>query len=131
MQNDLERALALLGPLEGRIMRAVWTGAVHAPFVVRDVHALIPELAYTTLMTTLNRLAHKDLLAADRTPGHRAHTYRPTGTSADHLARASRHEVEVIIERFGESALAAFATHLHVVPGAKHEELRRVAQGPR
>ena len=54
--GDLDRAVSLLGPLEGRIMRAVWTGQAAEAFVVRDVHALMPELAYTTVMTTLHRL---------------------------------------------------------------------------
>ena len=35
--QDVERAVALLGPLEGRVMRAVWTGEVSEAFVVRDV----------------------------------------------------------------------------------------------
>ncbi|MGH7746641.1 MAG: BlaI/MecI/CopY family transcriptional regulator [Candidatus Dormibacteria bacterium] len=88
-----------------------------------------PLLAYTTLMTTLNRLAHKGLLAADRAAGHRAHSYRPKGTPADYLACASRHQVELVLERFGESAHAAFAARLHVLPRAEHEELRKMAHG--
>ncbi len=32
--------------------------------MVRDVHLLAPELAYTTVMTTLRRLADKGLLTA-------------------------------------------------------------------
>ncbi len=64
---DLDRALGLLGRLEARIMRAVWTGQVPEPFAVRDVHAHMPELAYTTVMTTLRRLADKGLLVADAT----------------------------------------------------------------
>src|SRR5438309_1866288 len=60
--QPLEAALRLLGPLEGRIMRQVWTGALTEPFVVRDVQRLLPDLAYTTLMTTLNRLGDKEIL---------------------------------------------------------------------
>jgi len=40
-------------------------------FVVRDVQALMPELAYTTVMTTLHRLAGKGMLAARAEPGRR------------------------------------------------------------
>jgi hypothetical protein len=43
---------------------------------VRDALAVIPELAYTTLMTTLNRLATKGLLVASQRPSERAHRYR-------------------------------------------------------
>ena len=79
-QGSLERALGLLGRLEARIMRAVWTRQVPEPFAVRDVRAHMPELAYTTVMTTLRRLADKGLLAADATVGKRAYDYRPAGT---------------------------------------------------
>ncbi|MDX2033074.1 MAG: BlaI/MecI/CopY family transcriptional regulator [Blastocatellia bacterium] len=49
-----------LGPLEQRVMRLVWrTGEVS----VRDVYQQLGEtLAYTTLMTTLDRLHKKGLL---------------------------------------------------------------------
>src|SRR5258708_6084032 len=53
-------------------MRAVWAGRAGEAFVVRDVQALMPELAYTTVMTTLHRLAEKGLLAARAEPGRRA-----------------------------------------------------------
>ena len=59
MGESLERALALLGPLEGRIMWIAWTGRVGGRFVVRDVQALMPELAYTTAMTTVRRLGRQ------------------------------------------------------------------------
>ena len=51
--DPLKRALAVLGPLERRIMRVAWTQAVSEPFVVHDVHAHMSELAYTTVMLSL------------------------------------------------------------------------------
>ena len=112
MPSELERAEALLGPLEGRVMRAVWTGQVGESFVVRDVLALMPELAYTTVMTTLRRLAGKGLLIARAEPGHRAHEYRAAGTPVDYLGEASVREAADGVERYGEAALAAFAARL-------------------
>jgi len=104
--------VALLGPLEGRIMRAVWTGQVPAVFVVRDAQALMPELAYTTVMTTLRRLAVKGLLAARAEPGRKAHQYRAAATPAGFLAAASAREAADVVDRYGEAALAAFAARL-------------------
>jgi len=123
----VDRAVALLGPLEGRIMRAVWEARVPVPFVVRDVHALMPELAYTTVMTTLGRLATKGLLTTTTKAGQRAYPYAPAGTAADYLARTSEQEVGAVIERFGDAALAAFAHHLDSLPPARRERLRRLA----
>jgi predicted transcriptional regulator len=110
--RDIERAVALLGPLEGRMMCAVWTGQVTDTFVVRDVHALMPRLAYTTVMTTLRRLADKGLLTARAEPGRRAHEYRAAGTAADYLVRASHHEAAQFVARYGDAALSAFAARL-------------------
>jgi len=112
MGSELDRAVALLGPLEGRIMRAVWTGQVPGVFVVRDVQALMPELAYTTVMTTLRRLAAKGVLAARAEPGRKAHRYRAAATPAGFLAAASAREAADVVDRYGEAALAAFAARL-------------------
>ncbi len=112
MGRDLDRAVANLGPLEGRIMRAVWTGEVGARFVVHDVQALLPELAYTTVMTTLRRLARKGLLIAHAEPGRRAHEYRAAGTPSEFLARASQQEAAEFVARYGDAGLAAFAARL-------------------
>ena len=98
-QASLERALGLLGPLEARIMRAVWAGQVPEPFAVRDVRVHMPELAYTTVMTTLRRLADKGLLVADATLGKRAYDYRSAGPPEALLAAASQREAQQVVGR--------------------------------
>src|SRR5207248_2315049 len=105
-------AVAALGPLEGRIMRLVWDNEVGGEFVVRDVQERLPELAYTTVMTTLRRLADKGLLLAEAHIGRRAHTYRAAGSPEDFLAAASRREAGEVVARYGDAALAAFAAEL-------------------
>lgn len=127
--RELERALKVLGPLEGRIMRAVWSGSVHAPITVRDIHKVTPKLAYTTLMTTLSRLAEKGILTQDRVPHQRAFLYRPAGTPAQFLAAASREQANRMLEQFGDAALAAFAAQLDELPPGQRERLRKAA-GP-
>ena len=69
----------LLGPLETDVMEMVWS---LEDATVRDVHASLAarrDLAYTTIMTTMARLAAKGLLERD-TSGL-AHRYRPDGQS--------------------------------------------------
>ena len=68
-------------------MRLVWSGEVPDRFIVHDVHHCFPDLAYTTLMTTLNRLASKRLLVRQGVAGRRAHAYQSAG---DPTARLSR-----------------------------------------
>jgi predicted transcriptional regulator len=69
-----------LGPLETRVLHELW-GHDRA-LTVRHVHLAFPELAYTTLMTTLDRLYRKGLLV--RRQRGRAFAYQP---------RCSRHEL--------------------------------------
>jgi predicted transcriptional regulator len=62
--------------LELDIMKAVWR---HPPVTVRQVHAAvrpIRNLAYTTVMTIMDRLYHKGFLT--RTLQSRTHYYEPS-----------------------------------------------------
>lgn len=66
-----------LGDLERAVMDQLW--AADEPQTVRQVHeALVArrELAYTTVMTVLQRLARKNLVVQIR--ADRAHQYEPT-----------------------------------------------------
>lgn len=75
-----------LGPLESRVLDALWTRACACS--VRDLQADFPGIAYTTLMTTLDRLHRKGVLS--RVKHGRAFLYAPvTGRDGFHAARAS------------------------------------------
>ena len=110
-------------------MRAIWAGEVSQPLVVRSVQAVAPELAYTTLMTTLARLAEKGLLKFERITGHRAHHYRAAGTPEQFLDLASRAQARQMVDRFGDAALVAFAARLDELTPARRERLRKLVQG--
>jgi predicted transcriptional regulator len=58
--NPDSSTVAALGPLEARLVEIVWRRG--APGTVRDVQRDVPDLAYTTVMTTLDRLYKKGLL---------------------------------------------------------------------
>jgi|SRR6185312_2191916 len=74
---------ANLGPLESRVMEIVWR---NSEANVRQVAALLPEpLAYTTVMTTLDRLYKKGLL--ERRKNSRAFIYAPRVSRAQWLRR--------------------------------------------
>jgi predicted transcriptional regulator len=68
-----EVELARLGPLERRVLDALWNRSHVAS--VRDLQPAFPDIAYTTLMTTLDRLHRKGLL--DRSKRGRAFFYQP------------------------------------------------------
>ncbi|HEY8692369.1 MAG TPA: BlaI/MecI/CopY family transcriptional regulator [Chloroflexota bacterium] len=124
--DPLKRALALLGPLERRIMHAAWSQAVSEPFVVHDVHAHMSELAYTTVMSTMNRLEEKGVLISRHEKGVRAHRYLVAMDPAEFLAQAGRRQVREVVDRFGEVALAAFEAHLQGLTPEERERLRKL-----
>ena len=67
---------AALGSLEREVMEVVWAGDAH---VVRDVQHRLPRpVAYTTVMTTLDRLFKKGFVV--RTRQGRAFLYRAART---------------------------------------------------
>lgn len=68
--------MAGLGELERAVMDHLWSAT--EPQTVRQVHEALAshrELAYTTVMTVLQRLAKKDLVIQQR--DDRAHRYAP------------------------------------------------------
>jgi predicted transcriptional regulator len=84
----------MLTPLELDIMKAVWRDA---PITVRDVQASIRplrKLAYTTVLTIMDRLYHKGFLT--RTLQSRTHFYR----SAIDYADVRDEAVDLLIRSF-------------------------------
>jgi predicted transcriptional regulator len=113
---------ALLGPLEQDVMEVVWR---LGESTVRDVHAelaAIRTIAYTTVMTTMSRLATKGLLERD-TAGL-AHRYRPA-VSREHYARHAVGDVlSWLLERYPEPAVAYLADVVDDVDDVTLDELR-------
>ena len=68
-----------LGPLEEQLLQALWKrGDATVRELMNDCN---PKLAYTTVMTTLDRMHKKDVLA--RVPEGRAYRYSPRQTAED------------------------------------------------
>jgi predicted transcriptional regulator len=71
-----------LGTLERRVMGVLWEQPERR-LAVREVSARLPEYAYTTIATVLDRLADKDLLVVDRS--ERVLRYAAADTQAVHI----------------------------------------------
>jgi len=78
-KNDTRQLESTFGPLEIRVLSALW--ARHTPACVRDLQPQFPGVAYTTLMTTLDRLFRKGTLLREKTG--RAFFYRPKSTQQE------------------------------------------------
>jgi predicted transcriptional regulator len=77
---DLE---AVFGPLEARVLVALWE--CESPATVRDLQPRFAAIAYTTLMTTLDRLHRKGVL--EREKAGRAYAYRHRWSRDEFVAR--------------------------------------------
>jgi predicted transcriptional regulator len=96
----------LLGPLESEVMDIVWD---RGDVTVRDVHeALQAEhpIAYTTVMTTLGRLADKGLLK--RADGQPAHHYSVLITREQYARSTVKSVVDWLVSHFPDPAVAYF-----------------------
>ena len=85
-----------LGTLERDVMAVVWT----APEVsVRDVCARLESVAYTTVMTTMDRLFKKGLLG--RRKVGRAFVYRAVATREELQGAVASELMQSLLERQG------------------------------
>lgn len=117
---------SLLGPLEQDVMDVVWR---FGDATVRDVHdelAKTRKIAYTTVMTTMTRLAAKGLLRRD-TAGL-AHRYGPI-VSRDTYARATLNSVlSWLLERYPEPAASYLAEVVDDVDDVTLDQLRSAVE---
>jgi predicted transcriptional regulator len=107
---DLEK---ILGPLEAQVMTVVWRAG--GPMTVRDVLNKLnkdprPNLAYTTVMTVMSRLAEKEVLR--RRAEGRGYVYEAAVGDAAELA------VRNVLRDFGKAALAHFVDEVRADPDA-------------
>lgn len=106
-----------LGDLERAVMDALWDRAEAA--TVRDVAERLAgrDLAYTTVMTVLDRLAAKRFVTRERVG--RAWRYRPAASREAYVARLMLDALDLTGSR--DAALVRFARS---VSGAEAEILR-------
>ena len=91
-----------LGPRESGVLEMLWS--LGRSSTVRDVRLGFPELAYTTLMTTLDRLYRKGLVTRRRRG--RAFAYEPRCSRDELLGEmVSGHVTTFLTVAGGDSAI--------------------------
>jgi predicted transcriptional regulator len=106
-----------LGAFERRVMDVLWEDP-HREFTGRDVAGALPEYAYTTLATVLDRLVHKGLVR--RRMDGRVIRFTAIGTRSTHtavlmyqaLAVGGDPDPDAALVRFAETLTASEATVL-------------------
>ena len=114
-----------LGPLERAVLEQVWRA--DAEVTVREVAQALPRpLAYTTVMTTLDRLHRKGLLS--RRKDGRAFRYAPRGTPEQFAAGLLRRWLDRLGRRRVQPLLASLVDAVGEHDAALLPELQRLVR---
>lgn len=111
----------VLGPLETEIMQLLWQ---EERSTVKKVHRRFSqhrEIAYTTVMTTMSRLAEKGVLNRHREG--LAYVYTPAITEEEFVTMVVHQVLDGLLDDYSDTAVDYMIDYL-----AKHnpEELRRL-----
>jgi predicted transcriptional regulator len=102
---NAKRQQLRLGDLEGAVLEALWErGPLTTPAVYEAV-GRPRELAYTTILTVLQRLTKKGLVT--RKEDGKAHTYSPAW-ERDEYNRRRAHALAAEVVPLGAAGMAAF-----------------------
>lgn len=122
-----EDVLRPLGELERLLMEQLWDGG---ELSVREVHAHHARLAYTTVMTTLDRLYKKGLLR--RRKEGRAFFYAAAVTRQDFAAEMARQALRIMGSYTQRGAvLSTFVNAVTESDARLLDELERLVQSQR
>lgn len=106
------------GQLEGAVLEYLW--AVGEPSTPGEVHdSVAPDLAYTTVMTVLNRLHKKG--AVERERRGRAFGYWPSEAEAKHRADQMHDQLVAAGDRH-----AVLSSFVDTLTNTEADELRRL-----
>lgn len=113
------------GQLEQAVMEVLWN---RGPATVREVLAGLPavrRVAYTTVMTVMNRLVTQRILR--RTAGHGgAFIYTPTRSRQASAAAATQASINQLVRQYGDAALVHFMAALDDIPSDKLAKLKKL-----
>jgi predicted transcriptional regulator len=118
----------VLGPLESEIMWLVWQ---QGQATVKQIHRVLSrrrEIAYTTVMTTMSRLADKGILRRNRRG--MAYMYRPTMTKVEFDHWVLRSVLSGLLNSFDTTTMEYLVEYLSQERPDQLEHLRRVLTLP-
>ncbi|MDN5348053.1 MAG: hypothetical protein PWP65_1617 [Clostridia bacterium] len=115
----------VLGQLEAAVMEVIWQSE---SVTVRDVYERLKakrNIAYTTVMTIMNRLAEKNLLVKERRG--LANVFRPTCTRQEFEDGVAAEVLDGLLEAYTDAAFSHFVSWLKE-DESRIAELERIIQ---
>ena len=128
-QNKNARGLEkFLGDLELAVMNLVWDleSATVSDVLERLNQEKDRQLAYTTVMTIMSRLAGKGWLISEKKG--RAYVYQAVYSKQDAEAVAVGSVVRALLEDFGDVAVAQFVRELDEIDSGQLAQLAQLAE---
>lgn len=120
----------LVGPLEYGCLSAAWRrGSASVGQVRDDLNSRRGddgELAYTTVMTVLVRLHDKGIL--ERAKQGRGYVYVPAVSEEELVDQLGRREIDKLLSRFGNVAVAQFASAMRELSPQHLAQVRRLIE---
>lgn len=102
---DKEGFKKILGELESEVMEILWKLGEASVREVFEELSKKREIAYTTALSTMRNLEHKELLR--RSKQGAGHVYRPTYTQEELSRRAVDEVVSGLVDGFGQAFVAS------------------------
>ncbi len=96
----------VLGDLEAQIMELIWARPASQGTTVRDVFEILyqqRQIAYTTVMSTMSRLAKKQFLRIEK--HEQTYVYTPTMTEQEFISRFVSHILQDLFISFSDATL--------------------------
>ena len=112
----------VLGPLEGEIMDVVWEQGPTTVSVVHKALAKRKEIAYTTVMTTMSRLAKKQLLTQDRSAT--TYKYAPALNREEFERYVVKGVLAGLFDDFGDAVIGDFVEYVSNSGDTRMDQLR-------
>jgi predicted transcriptional regulator len=115
----------VLGPLEGDIMEVVWA---EGPATVSAVHKALrknKDIAYTTVMTTMSRLAKKNLLHQDRSAA--SYVYSAALSKAEFEKYVVAGVIRALLNDYGNAFVECFVDMVGDLSPTSRERLLKAA----
>ena len=115
-----------LGDLEREVMEVMWSrGEASVRAVLETLNAVGDRgRAYTTIMTVMGNLVRKGLLLRRREG--RTDIYRVALARESYADVRARQEIEALVSRYGDVALAHFAREVDRLSPKHRRELREL-----
>ncbi len=115
-----------LSPLEQDIMAVIWD---HPGCHVRRVYTELAqnrEIAYTTVMTMMNRLVEKGVLKREKSANK--FLYLPLASRKQAAKGFLENFFSTMFDQYGQDGVTAFAEEVERLPKEKREQLKRMLE---